>query len=77
MYRINVITTNKHNSVSTGYRYCLTQSTAKRLIKVFLEKDCEIEVERFIHIHSDIFAWSTDIGRKFDEWFVDNCCKNS
>ena len=77
MYRINVLTEGKSEAVATGYRYCLTQDTAKGLIKTFLDLGCQIEVERLIHIHSDIFTWSTDLGKKFDDWFVDNCCENS
>lgn len=77
MYRINVLTEGKSGNAATGYRYCLMQDTAKSLIKTFLDLGCQIEVERLIHIHSDIFTWSTDLGKKFDDWFVDNCCENS
>lgn len=61
MYRINVLTKGENHRIATGYRYCFRKKTAKYLIKFFsVELECQIEVEKFVRIHDDIFAWSGD-----------------
>lgn len=61
MYRINVLTKGENHQVTTGYRYCLRKKTAKNLIKFFsIKLGCQIKVEKFIRIHSDLFSWVDD-----------------
>ena len=57
MYRVNVLTTGKRDDVKTGYRYCLRKKEMIDLLRFFfLDLDCDVKVEKFIHIHDTIFA---------------------
>ena len=60
MYRITVRTRGKYDNVELGPRYCLTKKSALNLIDTFIDTGCEIGVEKFIRIHSDVFCWSTE-----------------
>lgn len=57
MYKITVNTSGKYHNVALGARYCLTRKTAIKLINLFLEVDCDITIEKFIHCGYG-FAWS-------------------
>lgn len=61
MYRINVLTKGENHQVATGYRYCFKKKTAKHLITFFsIKLGCQIKVEKFARISSDVFAWADD-----------------
>lgn len=61
MYRVKVMDYN-HN-ITPGSRYCFTQKTALRLVKLFLECGAKAEedftVEKFYRISPGVFAWSS------------------
>lgn len=69
MYRIIVKNRGKYNNVTMGCRYCFTKKSAKRLIDLFFTTECDIEVEKLIHIHSDIFCWTYCKNDKVFEYF--------
>ena len=69
MYRINVHSTGKHHNVVVGPRYCLTKKTAKHLINIYLNSDCDITVEKFIRIYHDVFCWSYDNNDSVLEYY--------
>lgn len=58
MYRVKVMS---HGT--PGSRYCFTQKTVLRLVKVFLKAGAKAEedfvVEKFYHISPGVFAWSS------------------
>lgn len=58
MYRITVKTAGKDNIISTGARFCFTKRSVIKLATLFSHKGCEIDVEKFVRLHDDIFAWS-------------------
>lgn len=61
MYRVKVMDWN-HN-ITPGSRYCFTQKTALRLVKLFLSCGAKAEedftVEKFYRISPGVFAWSS------------------
>ena len=57
MYRVVVKSRGKYNNIVLGARYCLTKHSAIELAVMFAREECEFEVEKFIRIHSDVFAW--------------------
>lgn len=58
MYRVVVKSKGKYNNVVPGVRYCFTKRSVIELAVTFAQVECVFEVEKFIRIHSDIFAWS-------------------
>ena len=58
MYRITINSHGKYNNVCLGARYCFRKKSAKELIGLFLNSGCEIVVEKFVRLTSDVFAWS-------------------
>ena len=58
MYRVVVKSRGKYNNIVLGERYCLTKHSVIELAVMFAREECEFEVEKFIRIHSDVFAWS-------------------
>ena len=58
MYRVVVKSRGKFNNIVLGARYCLTKRSVIELAVMFAKVECEFDVEKFIRIHSDIFAWS-------------------
>ena len=58
MYRVVVKSRGKYNNIVLGERYCLTKHSVNELAVMFAREECEFEVEKFIRIHSDVFAWS-------------------
>ena len=58
MYRVVVKSRGKYNNVVLGSRYCLTRRSALNLAVSLESLECEFDVEKFIRIHSDVFAWS-------------------
>lgn len=55
MYKINV----KSEGKDLGNRYTFSKRNAKKLIAIFLEAKCEIEVSKFIKC-GNCWAWSKD-----------------
>lgn len=58
MYRVVVKSRGKFNNIVLGARYCLTKRSVIELAVMFAKVECEFDVEKFIRIDSDIFAWS-------------------
>lgn len=76
MYKVTVLTPGKYNNVSLGARYCITKKAVKNLVSLFLETECEIEVEQFIYIGDGIFCWSNIlIDEKLENWICDEIAK--
>lgn len=57
MYRITVKTCGKYENVMPGDRYCFRKKSAFRLVKLFLDAGCVIDVKKFIHLTGDVFCW--------------------
>ena len=64
MYRVVVKSRGKHNNASLGARYCLTKRSVIDLAVLFELLECEYEIEKFVHLHGDIFGWSDAIDGK-------------
>ena len=58
MYRIIIKSSGKYNNARPGERYCFTKKSAIHLIQIFLDHECEIEVEKFVRLHGDVFCWT-------------------
>ena len=58
MYRVVVKSKGKHNNVVPGARYCFTKRSVIDLAVTFDLSECEYEIEKFVRLHDDIFAWS-------------------
>jgi hypothetical protein len=58
MYKIIVKSRGKYGNVTPGARYCFTKRSAVNLAVTFMKDECEVDIEKFIRIHSDIFTWS-------------------
>lgn len=68
MYKVTVKTRGKYNNATLGARYCFTKRSVAGLAVTFTRMECEFEVEKFIHCHGDVFAWSTaDVSWKIWE----------
>ena len=67
MYKVTVKTRGKHNNVTLGARYCLTKRSAIGLVVTFESCECEYDVEKFVRLYGDLFAWSDAIGENFWE----------
>lgn len=67
MYRVIVTSRGKHNNVVLGARYCLTKHSVIDLAVSFELLECEYKIEKFVRLHSDIFAWSDAIDEKIWE----------
>lgn len=65
MYRVTVKTRGKHNNAVLGVRYCLTKRSAVSLAVTFESFEREYDVEKFVRLHGDIFAWSDAVGEDF------------
>lgn len=59
MYRVKVLNGDHH--CTPGSRYCFTQKTVLRLVKLFLKGGAKAEedfiVEKFCRITPGVFAW--------------------
>lgn len=58
MYRVVVKSKGKYNNVVPGARYCLTKRSVIDLAVTFDLSECDYEIEKFVRLHDDIFAWS-------------------
>ena len=58
MYRVVVKSRGKYNNIVLGARYCLTKRSVIELAVMFARVECEFDVEKFIRIQGDVFAWS-------------------
>ncbi len=58
MYRVVVKSRGKHNNAVLGARYCFTKRSVIGLAVSFELFKCEYKVEKFVRLHSDVFAWS-------------------
>lgn len=67
MYRVVVKNGGKYNNVMLGARYCFTKRSVVDLAANFMSVECECKVEKFVRLHSDIFAWS-DVEVGSDVW---------
>jgi hypothetical protein len=67
MYKVTVKTRGKDNNAALGARYCLTKRSAISLAVTFESCECEYDVEKFVRLHGDMFAWSDAIGEDFWE----------
>lgn len=59
MYKVTVKTRGKYDNAVLGARYCFTKRSAINLAVTFTRMECEFEVEKLVHLHGDVFAWST------------------
>lgn len=65
MYRVVVTSRGKNNNAVLGARYCFTKRSVIDLAVSFESFECEYKIEKFVRIHSDIFAWSeTEVSEK-------------
>jgi hypothetical protein len=60
MYKIIVKSRGKYGNVTPGARYCFTKRSAVNLAVTFMKNECDIDIAKFIRVHSDIFTWSTN-----------------
>lgn len=67
MYRVVVGSKGKYNNATLGARYCFTKRSIVSLASNFMASECECKVEKFVRLHSDIFAWS-DVEVGSDVW---------
>ena len=67
MYRVVVNSRGKYNNVTLGARYCLTKRSVVNLAVTFETCECEYDIEKFVCILGDIFAWSDAIDEKILE----------
>ena len=58
MYRVIVKDSGRYGNITLGARYCFRKKSVALLIAMFTDRDCNFTVEKFIHIHGDIFCWS-------------------
>ena len=58
MYRVVVKSRGKYNNIVPGARYCLAKRSVIDLAVMFARVECEFDVEKFIRIQGDVFAWS-------------------
>lgn len=58
MYRVVVKSRGKYNNIVLGARYCFTKHSVIELVIMFARVECEFDVEKFIRIQGDVFAWS-------------------
>lgn len=58
MYRVVVKSSGKYNVAALGARYCFTRKSVVRLATTFMAENCDIDVEKFIRIHDDVFSWT-------------------
>lgn len=61
MYRVIVKSRGKYNNIVLGARYCFTKRSVIELAVMFAKVECEFDVEKFIRIHDDVFAWSDSV----------------
>ena len=61
MYRVVVKSRGKYNNIVPGARYCLTKRSVIDLAVMFAQVECEFDVEKFIRIQGDVFAWSDSV----------------
>lgn len=61
MYRVIVKSRGKYNNIVLGARYCFTKRSVIELAVIFAKVECEFDVEKFIRIHDDVFAWSDSV----------------
>ena len=61
MYRVVVKSRGKYNNIVPGARYCLTKRSVIDLAVMFARVECEFDVEKFIRIQGDVFAWSDSV----------------
>lgn len=65
MYKITVKTAGREGITSLGARYCFTKRTVIKLAVLFSRDGCEFDVEKFVRLHDDLFAWSdADVSEK-------------
>lgn len=67
MYRVVVKSRGKYNNAILGARYCFTKRSIVSLASTFMANECECSVEKFVHLHRDIFSWS-DVEVGSDVW---------
>ena len=73
MYRVVVNSKGKYNNTVTGARYCFTKRSVIELATIFTRMECVFIVEKFIHIHGDIFTWSeTEVSKKIWDKIYEN-----
>ena len=61
MYRVVVKSRGKYNNIVLGARYCFTKRSVIELAVMFARVECEFDVEKFIRIQGDVFAWSDSV----------------
>ena len=61
MYKVTIKSRGKYNNVVPGARYCFTKRSVIELAVMFTQAECEFDVEKFIRIHDDVFAWSDSV----------------
>lgn len=72
MYKIIIKSSGKYHNARVGERYCITKKSAINLIQTFLDCECDIEVEKFVRLHGDIFCWTDDDeGDKVFDYYYD------
>lgn len=58
MYKIILKNRGKYNNIPGGTRYCFTKRSAKRLAELLAKNECEIDIQKFIHVRRDVFCWA-------------------
>lgn len=70
MYKVTIKTRGKYNNVVPGARYCFTKRSAIGLAVTLAKVECEFDVEKWTHIHRDIFCWSdSEVSETFWDKF--------
>lgn len=69
MYRIQVLSSGKYHNVTEGNRYCFFRRSAIKLANLFGENNCDIVIEKLVHVGDDFF-WSQGVEetRIFEDW---------
>lgn len=57
MYRIKVLSNGKYHNVEMGNHYYLFRKSAVRSANMYGESECDIVIEKLIHVGDDFF-WS-------------------
>ena len=69
MYRIKVLTRGTNDNVEVGERYTFFTSETVRMITLFMESGCDLEVSKFTRICFGVYCWSSCMPKRFYKKF--------
>lgn len=69
MYKVEIKSRGKYGNWELGERYILGKRNAEKVIKLALDDNCEIVVERLICCGLGIFCWSDDHDLYSGDWY--------